>query len=318
MALRDAFTVGGANLHDFLTEFRMDVGPFLAALREAGAIVTGLPVIVFAAGLWSRRYEVSPGAHVLDVLYTRSEARSYLLRVWEGAGYVRVPTRCCHLWGEWKGFPRDKIVCLSRGRWMQRAVHLIELPRGPVETVLSRVYGCMPGTYLTGGGRLVCLFPGLILEKKRCWVPAQFEYDARAHIQFKYRPWRILEDEELEDSMTEVSAVGRTVSDAFTWSISFDINDGTLLPERERDGSITRFVLLVVRLVVLLTRWGSLLIQQGSLRWELTDGDRQFALCFPNVRASFNANGNMFDVSFWKWSQDDCLSRRQYIHTSFV
>lgn len=242
MALRDAFTLGGANLDDFVKEFRMEVGPFLAALREAGAIVTGRPVMVFAAGLWSRRYELSPGALILDVLYTRAEARTGLLRVCESAGYCPVSTRCCHLWGEWKGFPREKVLCLSRGRWMQRAVHLVELPRGPVETVLSRVYGCMSGTYLTGGGRLVCLFPGMILEKKRCWVPARLGNDARAHVKFKYRPWRLLEDEECEASMTEVSAVGRTVSDVFTWSVYFRIHDGILLPEKERGGSLTRFV----------------------------------------------------------------------------
>lgn len=238
MAWRDAFVLGGASLDDFIKEFRQDVDSFLASLRSAQAVTTGKPVLLFAAGLWNRRYQVSPGALVLDILYTKTESREGLQHFWERAGYKRWRTATCHHpMGEWKGFPRDRVICMSRGHFVQRAVHLVQVPRGAVETVLSRVFGSASGTYLTGGGRLVCLFPLSVLEQRRCWVPARFTHEARAQVTFKYRPWRVVEGSE---ATLDVTAVGRTVSDSITWSVHFDAHDGSLLPEQEGCDSATR------------------------------------------------------------------------------
>lgn len=47
---------------------------------------------------------------------------------------------------------------MVQGNLSERAVHIVELCRSPVETVLSRSYGSMPGSYITGGARAVSLF----------------------------------------------------------------------------------------------------------------------------------------------------------------
>ncbi|RMJ15084.1 hypothetical protein CDV36_005215 [Fusarium kuroshium] len=82
---------------------------------------------------------------------------------------------------------------MTRGQFKQRALHLVQLPRGPVETALSRAYGSAIGTYLTGGGRLVSLFPSLTLVYRQCWLPLRFISRARAFVAFKYIPWELIE-----------------------------------------------------------------------------------------------------------------------------
>lgn len=243
MSLRDSFVAGEADLADFVRAFKLDLGSFFRVLRETRSIATGVQVILFMSGRWRREQREKPKALVLDVLCHTSRSRAVLQRFLERAGYAVCETSCCHNLGEWRGIPSDKRTCMVQGSFMRRVVHLIELARPVVQTVLSRVYGSMAGTYITGGGRAVSLFPHLTFVEQRCWVPARYDERTRSMVAAKYSGWRG-PARSGDDPPEEVSALGRTVTDATCWSLSFDTARGHLIrdPQQGRSTGRTRFV----------------------------------------------------------------------------
>ncbi|KJZ70039.1 hypothetical protein HIM_10567 [Hirsutella minnesotensis 3608] len=188
------FISGKTDLAVFLEAFHLDLASFLGTLRKAKAVVTGVQVILFMAGRWRRERELNASPL-----------------------------------GEWKGIPRQKQTCMVKGRFMQRAVHLIELPRPAVQTALSRVYGSMAGTYITGAGKAVSLFPQLTFAERRCWVPKRYSDKARSSVAAKYRGWNLLQPGERAGK--ETSECPRKVADSLCWILSFDTDRGILLPE---------------------------------------------------------------------------------------
>lgn len=230
MSLRDSFVSGGASLADFFRAFHLDVGPSLRLLRKTHAVATGVQVALFMSGRWKQEQERNPKAFILDVLCYTPKARGDLQRLLARAGYSVCETACCHNLGEWKHIPSSKRTCMVQGPFMQRVVHLIELPRPVVQTALSRVYGSMAGTYLTGGGRAVSLFPQITFVERRVWVPERYSEKARSAVEGKYTGWKAIRAG--RDAGEEISSSARTVSDDFVWSMAFHPDTGALLSER--------------------------------------------------------------------------------------
>lgn len=226
MDLRTVFARGGADLGDFLGVFALDVESFLAVLRKQKAIATGVDVVAFVAGIWKRRREQRPGAVVIDILcYGGRQARA-VRRYLETAGYRGDKLTCRHHLGEWNGFPSSKLTCMVRGQLGQRVVHVVELPASPVQTVLSRTYGSMVGTYLTGGGRAVCLFPALTLVQFCCWIPERMARGVEGRLSVKYSGWRVVRSG--QEHLREVDASMRTLDDSMVFYLEFDARGGLL------------------------------------------------------------------------------------------
>lgn len=219
---------GQLNLSAFLKTFRLDLGQFLRALRRAKAIATGVQVALFMAGAFEQSGREHPRALVLDVLCHTARSREILVEMLEAAGYrSRGESSCCHDLGEWAQIPRAKRVCMAQGSLSQWAVHVIELCRSPVETVLSRSYGSMPGSYITGGAQAVSLFPQLTLVDRRCWVPGSFSQQSRDLVKRKYREWAIVPPG--VHAGREVGVFARSVSDSLTWNAHFCPETGGLV-----------------------------------------------------------------------------------------
>lgn len=214
MDARQAIISSGADLKVFLEAFHLDVKSFLLVLRKTRSIVTGRQVICFLSGLWHHHQEVLPGGIVLDILYSSSESKIVLECILGRAGYSVDHVACPHNLGEWKGLPSLKIIYLAKGQLMQQVVYLIELRRSVVETVLSRVYGSIAGTYITEGGRAVSLFPILTLADKKYWLPERYSKQLRNLVASKYISWILLAP--VEGAGTEVSGRRRTLCDNIT------------------------------------------------------------------------------------------------------
>jgi len=236
MDLVKSFVPGRLDLSDLLKAFFLDLGPFLRALRRAKAIATGVQVALFMARALKRSVREHPRALVLDVLCHTTRARDILVGMLEAAGYSsRGSSLCCHDLGEWAQIPREKRVCMVQGNLSERAVHIVELCRSPVETVLSRSYGSMPGSYITGGARAVSLFPQLTFVDRRCWVPGSFSQQARGLVQRKYREWAIVPPG--VNAGLEVDGAVRSVSDSLSWTMEFCPETGEQLPSSSDAGT---------------------------------------------------------------------------------
>ncbi|KJZ68778.1 hypothetical protein HIM_11835 [Hirsutella minnesotensis 3608] len=282
MQLRQSFVSGGADLGDFFDAFRLDLRSFLSTLRKTRAIATGVQIVIFMTGRWREERERQSRTLVLDVLCHTPEARTTLQRALQRAGYAVCETACRHNLGEWASIPREKRTCLVQGSFKQRTVHLIELPRPVVQTALSRVYGSMAGTYLTGAGKMVSLFPHLTLVERRSWVPKQFSERTRSLVEDKYRGWRaVCEDDEVGE---EIAGGGRSVDDSLCWSLLFDPSGGRLLPEKKR-GAVTPNERI-----------------DGGRR-EAKPDEVKFSGRFPSMKASMNARGSVFDPGYWQWQR---------------
>jgi|AZIC01.1.fsa_nt_gi hypothetical protein len=247
------------------------------SLRRARAIVTGAPVALFMAGLWRRDGRSQPGAMVLDVLCHTFEAREVLRRMLEQSGYRVSKAMCRHNLGEWRATPQPKRVCLVRGSMMQRVVHLIELPRPVVETVVSRAYGSMAGVYLTGGGKAVSLFPHISLVERRLWLPKTYTKRERAQVAAKYPGWNLTSEED-GVPLGDVKARKRSPGDGRTrWSY---FNPAT-----------GKFVRSNVWYAV-----------EPSPERAMALSDEDVAESCPSLRAALNVSGSRFDPGHWQWS----------------
>ncbi|KAK4117958.1 hypothetical protein N657DRAFT_490264 [Parathielavia appendiculata] len=218
----------GIDVRRFIESFGLDYRRLLAALAGSRALVTGREFLLLMAGLRDPRLPLRPGAIILDVLCYSRAARSTLELFFRQAGYAVSRYRCRHNLGEWSSLPAGKVVCLVRGQLSQRVVHLLELKRPPTEVVLSRTYGSMAGTYLTGTGSVVSLFPHLTFVQRRCWIPHHMSRSVRAKIRDKYQEWSFGERRSGIDSrLDEVGAEFRSPTDSTSWTISFT-QDGAI------------------------------------------------------------------------------------------
>lgn len=220
MDLYTVFARGGADLLEFVSLFAVDLGSFLALLRKQRAIATGVDIVAFVAGAWRKRRELRPGGVEMDVLCCGSSEAGAIRRFLEAAGYREERRMCRHHLGEWAGLPPSKVACMVRGKLGQRVMHVIELPRSPVQTVLSRSYGSMVGTYLTGGGSAVCLFPALTLVQGCCWVPERMSRSVEGRLMAKYPGWRVVRSG--QEYLREVDSLTRTLDDRMVFRLEFD------------------------------------------------------------------------------------------------
>lgn len=230
MDLRQSFVSGGADLTEFFQAFGLSLGPFLRVVRRARAIVTGVQVVLFLSGHWQLERERNPRALVMEVLCHTPGAAKALRAMLEQSRYSEY-SDCRHNLGEWKRIAVEKRTCMVQGKLVQRVVHVIELPRSPVQTVLSRTYGSMAGTYITGGAKAASLFPHLTFVKRRCWLPHEVYSDKdRACVEDKYRGWKPLPPG--LDVPEEISRPGRSIDDCLSWTLSFDPERGHLRSEK--------------------------------------------------------------------------------------
>lgn len=212
------------DLASFYRTYGLEFGPWLRVLRETSSLATGVAVVRFMSGEWSPVWQAGDGERMLEVLCHGRQAVQALCAFLELAGYC-LKDRCRHNVGEWQCVPRDKRCCLVRGRWGACVVHLVELPRSSVETVVSRAYGSMVGTYTTGGGVVVSLFPHLTLTERKVWVPALLHGRVMAPVlRQRYRSWTLLEPG--EDGGPTVGS-DRTVMDPFSRRLCFDPERGS-------------------------------------------------------------------------------------------
>lgn len=217
MAVDALFLSSGLGLADFFNRFVLDVGSFLPAVRKANGVVSGPEVVAFMAGGWNKSLRENPRALVLDVLCYGPQARSVLERVLARSGY-HVSRRCRHHLGEWTRLSADRVTCLVRGTLCTRVVHLVELCRPVVETLLSRVYGTMAGNYITGSGRMVSLFPHLTFHERRFWSSPSCTRREGVSVARKYPAWRRFSG---SDEPPEVGAAYRSTTDRFCWGVQF-------------------------------------------------------------------------------------------------
>lgn len=276
----EGLVLGKLDLREFFWLFRLDLGPFLSVLRRTRSIVTGVLVVLFMDAQWSGDPAGHAGCRVLEVLCRGSEARMAVQAMLEGAGYYAYSGSCRHNMGEWTRVPRDKRTCMVMGRFMQRVVHVVELPRSPVETVLGRTYGSMAGTYITGGAKAVSLFPSLTFAERKAWLPARCSGKLCKLVQARYPGWNVTQEGEPGE---EVASMHRSVLDSLTRVVQYDPETGELL----RVGA---------------ARQGSLLDVQ-SFRQQVIEQDMQVASAHPSIMASMNADGGAYDPGYWEWSR---------------
>lgn len=231
MDARESFVRGEASLEEFVAAFVLDVSPFLALLRRHRAVATGVDFVSFVTGRWKAERKSSPRGSVLDILFCGQREVAGLRRFLEASGYRVARGACSHHMGEWRAVPGQKRICMVRGRLGQRAIHLVELPRSPVQTLVSRTYGSMAGTYLTGGGRVVSLFPHLTLVQRRCWVPVWMSSRTASLLEAKYPGWKTVRSGQY--AIPEVDASSRSVGDDMVFHLDFSLQ-GQLLPLSRR------------------------------------------------------------------------------------
>ena len=215
---------GKTDLAGVLDRFHLNVGSFLRVLRSTRSIVTGVQVALLMASHLLGEQRGVPGALTLEVLCHGREARLALQAMLEMAGYRMTHQRCCHNVGEWLRVPEAKRDCMVQGELMQRAVHIIELPRPPLATVLGRTYGSMAGNYITGGGKAVSLFPHLTFVDREVWLPACESGKVRMLVQHRYPGWRLRRPG--EPSVEEVASPRRVAPDSMTRSLMYDRQTG--------------------------------------------------------------------------------------------
>lgn len=197
---------------------------FMDCVQQRAALVTGVELLTFVSTDWAQSLREFPRAVTLDVL-CRAEAAGALVERLEDEGYTRGGDPCGHVLGEWSTLPEGSVQCLTQGEMGQRVVHVVSLKVKAEQAVLSRVYGSMCGTYLTGAGRVVSLFPRLTFGSRRWWIPSDMPGRIRGEMSRKYAGWREAEAEDV----WEVEAPFRTARDKFCWRMTFD-----------RTGTITR------------------------------------------------------------------------------
>lgn len=271
-----AFFRDGSNLNDFLKSFHLEVALFLSALRASKAIATGVSLVYFMAGCWK---QLTSGdaqkALVMDILCSDLKSAGALQLFLQDASFIRDDnSRCCHHWGEWHSLPMTKRFCMSKGSFRQRAVHIIVLRRSPIQTILSRVYGSMPGVYLNGGGHLVSLFPYLTFVEKKCWLPCRYVGKDRSLVATKYHGWKMVRG--AEGTGKEIGGLIRRVNDNLCWKLIFDREDGRFLRVLYPSGS-------------------------NVVVTELQSSTVDVARPFPTIRATMNRNGDLFDSQYWLW-----------------
>ncbi|KAI3317104.1 hypothetical protein HD806DRAFT_516041 [Xylariaceae sp. AK1471] len=238
---RDLGPIESIDLRGFLDAFSLDVNHFLAALKREKAIATGVEFVLLMAGEWRESLVRQPRALVLDVLHRDVEARSRLRAFFLSLGYRENPYTCAHALGEWHGISKSRRVCLVRGSLSQRVVHLVEFCNPVEEVVLSRVYGTMVGTYLTGAGRLVSLFPRMTFRERVCWCPRGVRRLSLPQLRRKYPDWSCSVGSAKEAGF-EVTDVFRTTLDDCTWVLRYT-GDGVLEEVRKpvRDRYVSLF-----------------------------------------------------------------------------
>lgn len=283
--------VSKANLVSFFASFRLELAGLLTALKTAGAVATGGDLILFLAGAWEQSLLERPRALVVDLLYAaeQGKGKAVLVKYLARQGYrCNGRARCSHFLGEWRSLPPERVQCLVTGELDHRVVHLVELPRPPVEVVLSRVYGSMVGTYLTGSGRAVSLFPYLTFYRHRCWFPHGVASKRTAELEWKYHGWTKGQVTE-KDIVDEVGASFRTADDEYCWIVQFSAEGNT------RSSRLPRYSYAV----------------EGDDKKTPTGQDdkskkadrHKLVGFFPSMMASVNVNGMTYSSSTWIWKQ---------------
>ncbi|KAL6689748.1 hypothetical protein J3F84DRAFT_391351 [Trichoderma pleuroticola] len=287
MDLRKQFLQDGSNLSTLLDTFHLDVGIFLTLLRKLRAVASGMPLVFFMGGLWKKQSKESCSRLVLDILCCESsnstalaDVRAMLVDEFYYSGHAGA---CTHHWGEWNLVPPSKRLCFIRETDKLRVIHVVLLPRSPVETIVSRSYGHV-GVYLTGGGQLVSLFPRLTFLEKKYWLPSQYTGKLRALVASKYYGLKMIRNG--ESSGEEVGATNRTVLDSLCWRLLFNRETGVLLPERGKkldgENSLSLFV-----------------------KTEVKSSSVAYATLFPSMKAAMNKDGELFDYTYWFWIEPD-------------
>jgi hypothetical protein len=294
MDLQSAFLAGEVDLAHFLAEFELDCPSLLEALKRWKAVVTGGDFLMFMAGEWKRRREEKRGALMLDVvchgLKERAALREFLVR----AGYRENPYNRCHNVLEWNVLPKERVTCMVRGDLHQRVVHIFEVPREPAEVALSRAYGTAVGTYLTGTGRVVSLFPHLTFVKRRCWMPLHSPAGFAVALGRKYVNWT--QGGPDEGDVDEVGAVYRKVGDEYCWLVRFSRETGEFVSCECPDWKSLVFLQKHVGQTPDLDLSSSSSSRGGA-------GAEEFYQRFPSMMASLNADALRFGVSPWMWNR---------------
>jgi hypothetical protein len=141
----------------------------------------------------------------------------------------------------------------------------------------------MVGTYITGGGRLVCLFPQLLFDRRGLWLPKRYSKESRKYVAAKYSCWKLLSVG--DDPGLEVRSVRRSVTDKFAWSVVFDSVRGRRVSQRDVGLDHSR------------------LLCQADMKTEVSQVEREYAVLFPDSRAAKNGNGSVFDAEYWLWTK---------------
>lgn len=232
----EVFRASGTTLVDFFNLFALESCEVLAALSQVDGVVTGPELLFFMTGMWKERERcLNRGAVTLDVLCVGHKSRIILKKMLEDSAYRESGNGCRHILGEWSIVPKDKVTCMVRGQLHGRVVHLIELPRPVVEVALSRVYGSGCGTYLTGSGKVISLFPNMTFETHRVWMPGRLSGKDRALLESKYKGWTAMESPDPDGGDAEVGMKVRRTNDQHCWIADMNAKGGPREVQRPCD-----------------------------------------------------------------------------------
>jgi hypothetical protein len=203
---------------EFFNSFRVrEPNGLLDLLLRWKAVVTGADFVTFVSTSWKRSLEERPRCLVLDVLCPGAEAQAAFVRYLFRTGYRRNGYACRHSLGEWAHLPDGSVCCLTEGSLSQRVVHVVRLKAKPEAVILSRVYGSMIGTYLTGNRRVVSLFPYLTIQRRQRWLPEGASACLQQECARKYSTWPLASRD-----TWELDVPFRTAVDKHCWSLLFD------------------------------------------------------------------------------------------------
>lgn len=221
------FALDGVNLLFFLGKFGLGEQSFLKTLQTFKAVATGVDLILMLTGRWGTLYGENPRSLHLVVLCSGAMAREGLReRFVKQERYRRSVSACRHELMEWAAVPKDKVDCFVQGELSQRVIHVVELPRSPIEVVLSRTYGSMAGTYLKGNGVIVSLFPRSTFEQRVCWFPSVQSVARKQKVQRLYPGWHCDAGSDSSVIKQEVGASFRNAGDPYCWVIEFAADGG--------------------------------------------------------------------------------------------
>ncbi|KAI0151829.1 hypothetical protein GGR57DRAFT_470494 [Xylariaceae sp. FL1272] len=207
--------------HDILDRFisifvsSVDIS-FFALLETEKSVVTGADFIHLLCVGWQRWGTDRRGSLVLDILCPSRKSQEVIFQAMRRMGYRSNTWRCSHALGEWAGLPTETVRCLLSGDCGEKVIHIISLERAVEEVLLSRVYGSMVGTYVTGQRRIVCLFPHLTFSRRFCWIPQRIPNTMVSQFIRKYVGWNVT-----RYGGKEVEASFRSGRDRYCWMLLF-------------------------------------------------------------------------------------------------